>query len=165
MRTRILNFSMRSLTKLDVDIIYDLCKENELYYQFCPPFVTKTSILKDMFIKPDNVLDKDKHYLGIFKERQLIAILDLITHYPNVNTVFLGFFMVRKSIQNRGIGSKIINELICQLQEDGYQYVQLAWIKGNLQSERFWIKNLFQPIKERKSGSVNSIVILAKRRI
>ncbi len=42
--------------------------------------------------------------------------------------------------------------------------VRLAWVKGNPQSECFWLKNKFTIIKETTSTVCNS-VILAERKL
>ena len=41
-------YTVRKLTDTDVAAVYALCKENPLYYQYCPPFVTEDSIRADM---------------------------------------------------------------------------------------------------------------------
>ena len=45
-----------------------------------------------------------------------------------------------------------------------FQRVELAWVKGNPQAERFWTKNGFQPIGERKSNAADH-VIAAERKL
>ena len=40
-------FFVRALETEDVDIIYDLCSKNKLFYEFHQPFVTRESILDD----------------------------------------------------------------------------------------------------------------------
>lgn len=44
--------SVRRLDQRDVDSIYALCRENTVFYQYHPPFVTRESILKDMTALP-----------------------------------------------------------------------------------------------------------------
>lgn len=151
-------YDVRKLQKNDIDQIYDLCSKNHLYYQYCPPYVTRKSIELDMSALPDNVEFKDKYYVGYFKDGKLIAILDLIDGYPKKDIVFIGFFMVDSTIQKSGIRSAIVNELIDYLTTLEYKEVRLGWINGNPQAEHFWIKNGFCPIKEDR-------VVLAKRRI
>ena len=142
-------YDVRKLHKNDINQIYDLCSKNHLYYQYCPPYVTRKSIESDMSALPDNV---------DFKDEKLIAVLDLIDGYPKKDIVFIGFFMVDSTIQKSGIGSAIVNELIDYLTTLEYKEVRLGWINGNPQAEYFWIKNGFYPIKEDR-------VVLAKRRI
>lgn len=151
-------YDVRKLHKNDINQIYDLCSKNHLYYQYCPPYVTRKSIESDMSALPDNVDFKDKYYVGYFKDGKLIAILDLIDGYPKKDIVFIGFFMIDSTIQKSGMGSAIVNELIDYLTTLEYEEVRLGWINGNPQAEHFWIKNGFCPIKEDR-------VVLAKRRI
>lgn len=142
-------YDVRKLHKNDINQIYDLCSKNHLYYQYCPPYVTRKSIESDMSALPDNV---------DFKDEKLIAVLDLIDGYPKKDIVFIGFFMVDSTIQKSGMGSAIVKELIDYLTTLEYEEVRLGWINGNPQAEHFWIKNGFCPIKEDR-------VVLAKRRI
>lgn len=151
-------YDVRKLQKNDIDQIYNLCGKNHLYYQYCPPYVTKKSIESDMMTLPDNVDFKDKYYVGYFKDGKLIAILDLIDGYPKKDIVFIGFFMMDITIQKSGLGSAIVKELIDYLTTLEYKEVRLGWINENPQAEHFWIKNGFCPIKEDR-------VVLAKRKI
>ena len=43
---------VRKLTKNNLDIIYDLSKDNKIYYEYHPPFITKESIIDDMEALP-----------------------------------------------------------------------------------------------------------------
>ena len=140
-------YDVRKLHKNDINQIYDLCSKNHLYYQYCPPYVTRKSIESDMSALPDNV---------DFKDEKLIAVLDLIDGYPKKDIVFIGFFMVDSTIQKSGMGSAIVKELIDYLTTLEYEEVRLGWINGNPQAEHFWIKNGFCPIKEGR-------VVLANR--
>ena len=151
-------YYVRKLQKNDIDQIYDLCSKNHLYYQHCPPYVTRKSIESDMMTLPGNIDIKDKYYVGYFKNEKLIAVLDLIDGYPKKDIVFIGFFMMDINVQKNGIGSAIVNELIEYLTTLKYKEVRLGWINGNLQAEHFRIKNGFCPIKEDR-------VVLANRTI
>lgn len=60
-------YKVRKLDSKDVDIIYELCSKNQLFYQYHPPFVSKDSILEDMSALPPNKEAKDKLYIGFLK--------------------------------------------------------------------------------------------------
>lgn len=45
-------YKVRRLTKNNLDIIYDLSKDNKIYYKYHPPFITKESIIDDMEALP-----------------------------------------------------------------------------------------------------------------
>ena len=136
-------YSVRHLDQMDVPAILSLCRENTLFYQHCPPFVTAQKIMDDMKALPPRKELCDKHYVGYYDAGRLIAVMDFITAYPDEETVFIGFFMTNISIQNAGIGSSIISELCNYLSHIGITRVCLGWVKGNPQSEHFWHKNGF----------------------
>ena len=136
-------YVVRRLTDADIPEVFALCQGNPLYYQFCPPFVTKESIQRDMVALPEGKTEKDKHYLGFYLEDRLIAVMDLIAGYPKAETAFVGFFMVDQAWQGKNIGTGIISEACCALKEAGFSEVGLGYAKGNTQSEAFWLKNHF----------------------
>ena len=138
------DYTARRLGKADVADVYSLCSKNSLYYQYCPPFVSEQSILDDMKALPPNKEMCDKYYIGYYKGKELIAVMDFIMAYPDERTGFIGFFMTAASVQNTGIGSSIIEDLCHYLAEIGLSYVRLGWVKGNPQAEYFWRKNLFK---------------------
>ena len=90
-------FEVRRLNAEDVDLIYTLSIENEIFYQYHPPFVTKESILKDMAALPPGKTLEDKFYLGFFDGEILTAVMDLILGYPTEDTGFIGLFMMNSN--------------------------------------------------------------------
>jgi len=113
--------------------------------------------------RPENSPD-DKYYVGFFWGETLIAQLDLIADYPERATAYIGLFMTEASVQQAGIGTRIVGELCSHLAEEGIRTVRLCWVKGNPQAEHFWRKNQFVPVKETQSMS-GQTVILAERRL
>ena len=71
-------FFVRALETEDVDIIYDLCSKNKLFYEFHQPFVTRESILDDRNALPPGKSKEDKAYIGLFDGDMLVAVMDLI---------------------------------------------------------------------------------------
>ena len=155
-------YVVEKLQHSDIHDIYNLCQENKLYYEYCPPMVSEESIKKDMTTLPPDTKMDDKYYIGFYAEGKLIAIMDLIAGYPEKNIAYIGFFMTDVSIQKRGIGSEIISEVCDHLRQQGFAFVRLAWVKGNPQAEHFWLKNGFSVMKETTSNVADS-VILAER--
>lgn len=45
-------YAVRKLTEMDIDAVYELERGNPFYYRYCPPAVTRESILKDMEALP-----------------------------------------------------------------------------------------------------------------
>ena len=136
-------YVVRTLDRDDVDRIYAMSCENEIYYQYHPPFVTKESIVEDMKALPPNKGYDDKHYIGFFEEDSLIANMDLILGYPTDEIAFIGLFMTNVHHQNKGVGSNIINDVCNYLKQLGYKKVRIGVDKENPQSNSFWKKNGF----------------------
>ena len=131
------------MTEENIAEIYALCRNNTLYYHYCPPFVTEDSIVSDMNALPPNKSVSDKYYVGYYEGDKLIAVMDLIMAYPEESTAFIGFFMTDTSVQNKGVGSCIIEELCAALSQFDVSSIRLGWVKGNPQAEYFWHKNGF----------------------
>ena len=135
------HYRTRKLTESDTDIIFDLCKDNKTYYRYHPPFVTKQSIIDDLKALPPDKTCEDKYFIGFFEYEALVGLIDLITAYPDDETVFNGFFMLNIKYQHKGIASRIIKESIEYLKTEGYKKIRLGADKGNHQSFSFWKKN------------------------
>lgn len=155
-------YTVRRIEKDDLSIVYDLCRKNSLYYDYCPPAVTEQSIVDDMNALPPNKSSDDKYYLGYFDGKQLIALMDLIMQYPDDTTAFIGFFMTDVSVQHAGVGSRIIDDLCSCLKNINISKVRLGWAKGNPQSEHFWRKNSFHDIGT-TYNTPNYTVVVAER--
>lgn len=136
-------YGVRRLTEADVERIYEVSAGNPMFYQYCPPFVTRESILEDMKALPPGKTYEDKYYIGYFDREKLVAVMDLILGYPNAETAFMGLFMMEKGSQGKGIGSAVVEECFGFLASMGYRFVRLGFAKGNPQSEAFWVKNGF----------------------
>ena len=155
-------YSVRKLTQKDVSDILKLAKTNPYYYECVPPAVTEKSILKDMKELPPNTTMKDKFYVGFYKGDKLIAVLDLILNYPNANTFFIGFFMMHKKYQGKGIGSQIIQEIISHMPIQ-YTEVCLGVAQKNEISQKFWIKNGFELTGKKYRQPLYTVLIMNRK--
>ena len=155
-------YKVRRLEKADISDIYSLCSKNVLYYKYCPPFVTEQSIINDMKALPPGKEANDKYYVGYYDADKLIAVMDLIMACPDEHTAFIGFFMTDVSVQNKGIGSEIIEELCSYLTGIGLSGVRLGWVRGNPQAAYFWKKNHFSELGL-SYNTQNYTVMIAQR--
>lgn len=157
------SYHVRMLIERDIPLILRLCEKNTQFYEHCPPFVTEESIRDDMCALPKRKMDEpqDKYYLGFFDDaEQLVAVMDFIDHYPTEQSCFIGFFMMERSVQGHGIGSRIITELCVYLHSLGYEYIRLGYVDGNKQSESFWKKNQFTDTGLRNHTQDYTVVVM-----
>lgn len=136
------SYQVRKLIKKDISTILELAKTNPYYYKCVPPDVTAEAIEKDMTALPPKTTMKDKFYVGFFKGKELVAVLDLIFNYPNANSIFIGFFMMHKKYQRQGTGSQIIQEILSHIPAP-YTEAHLGVASKNEISKKFWQKNGF----------------------
>ena len=138
------SYHARMLIERDIPLILRLCEKNTQFYEHCPPFVTAESIRDDIFDDAE----------------QLVAVMDFIDHYPTEQSCFIGFFMMERSVQGHGIGSRIITELCVYLHSLGYEYIRLGYVDGNKQSESFWKKNQFTDTGLRNHTQDYTVVVM-----
>lgn len=136
-------YHVKEMTENDIDAIYELSITNPMFYEHCPPAISKESIQFDLTAAPSQISLNQKHFLGFYDRDQLIAIMDVLDGYPKENIAYIGLFMMDQKMQGKGIGSRIIKEVIAYLKELGYTSIELAFAKGNPQSEAFWLKQNF----------------------
>lgn len=146
-------FNVELLSDKDIPAILKLSQGNPKYFYHCPPAVSPESIKADIYALPDGKNREDKYYIG-FREKSgngnsdlpqtLVAVMDLILKYPDDRTAFIGFFMVDASVQGKGVGSAIVEE-VCSCLKSQYDFVRLGYVRGNAQAENFWLKNEFKP--------------------
>lgn len=155
-------YSARRLGENDIQSVYELQLGNPLYYKFCPPFPSVDEVKKAMLALPPNKEYKDKHYIGFFEGDELIAVMDLITSYPDCDSVFIGFFMMKKDKSGKGIGSSIIEATLEKLKMSGFKRCRLGYMKGNMQSRAFWHKCGFLETGIETENGQGLMVVLEK---
>ncbi len=157
-------YEVRKLEEADIDRIYEVSAGNPMFYEYCPPYVTRDSILRDMRALPPGTTCDDKFYVGYFQGGDLAAVLDLILNYPDRETAFVGLFMMNKDFQGKGEGSFIVGECFARLKEMGYRFVRLGFARGNPQSEAFWVKNGFARTGV-ESDQGNYVAVVMQRKL
>ena len=155
-------YQVRKITEKNIPEVLELCLGNPLYYKHCPPMVTFESIVEDLKKLPPRKTLKDKYYIGFYEKEELLAVMDLILGYPNDQTIFIGFFMMNKKVQGKGIGSQIIKDTLEYFMSN-YKYVRLGYVSGNKESEGFWLKNQFHPTGVVVKENAYSIVVVERK--
>lgn len=154
-------YKVTNLEEKDIPVIFQLCSKNPQYYQYCPPAVSREGIMEDMKALPPGKCMEDKYYLGFWNGDELAAVMDLILEYPNAETAWIGFFMMNADMQGQGNGSGIIEE-VCTCLKNRFSFVHLGYVKGNRQSEGFWLKNGFRDTGVVKQAGDYEIVVMGK---
>ena len=142
-------YSVRCMCDGDADMILELCLSNDQYYRYCGRQPSRELILDDLHVTPPGIPVSSKYYVGFFEEcGRLAAVMDLIDGYPDSETAYIGFFMVRKDLQGRNVGTGIVGEVFGYVRQKGMTRMMLGIDKDNPQSNHFWKKNGFSVVRE-----------------
>lgn len=136
-------YKVKKLCENDVPEIYSLCLGNPLYYEYMKEKLTIGSLHETLKALPPNKTMDNKFTIRFYPDDKLIAILDLITEYPNKQTAYIGWFIMCHDLHGKGIASEIMREVLSFLKVENFSYVELAYIKDNIEAEKFWIKHGF----------------------
>ena len=156
-------YAVHNLLPIDAEMVYEVLKNNTIFYRYHPPMVTVESILEDMEALPPNKGYEDKHYIGFFRNDVLVAVMDLIEHYPQHGTALLGFFAMNSNLQGQGVGTAIISDSVTYLAQVGYTKGRLGIDKGNPQSKAFWLKNGFAFTGEEYESDGSTILVMERK--
>ena len=97
---------------------------------------------------PEGAEAGDKFFVGFYNAERLVAVLELITGYPEKDDAFIGWFMVEGSVQRKGIGSQIFADVRAAMSAQGYDYLSLSCEKENTEAIAFWQAQGFRKEKE-----------------
>lgn len=140
------------LTRKHKDELYELESSNPYYYSISQDHpVTPEECISDLDAIPENFPNKQKFYFGIYQGKQMIAVMEFLVgydyeHTSDIQTVWIGFFMVHGNYKNQGLGKYIINTFIQAAKENKIHKIQLACIEGNKEGYPFWTRLGFKEI-------------------
>ncbi|MBQ6568975.1 MAG: GNAT family N-acetyltransferase [Clostridia bacterium] len=156
-------YTVKRLTENDIPNILELCESNPLYYKYFKVPCTADSVKEDLKITPPGKCISDKYYVGFYSDGKLFGVLDIVCGYPCESTAYIGFFMLHSSVQGKGKGSSIIDEVCGYLKEVGFKKVRLAILRGNPQAGRFWTKNGFKSVETVKKDY--GVVVVSEKEL
>lgn len=154
-------YTVRYIEESDLEAVLTLCKGNPLYYKHCPPDASIEGIKADMTALPNGKGYEDKYFIGFYDGDTPIAVMDLIDGYPDANTAFIGFFMIAREYQGKGIGSAVIQD-VCRYLSKDFTHIRLGYVSTNEQSKHFWLKNGFLPTGTKVRQELYEVTVLQK---
>ena len=100
-----------AITEADLDRIYEICLSNPDYYRHMNEELSKEKLKKLMIALPPEADLKHKRNIGFILDEMLIGYLEMVESYPDEKTALIGFFVLDASLQGKGTGSLIINNI------------------------------------------------------
>ncbi|MCF6185624.1 MAG: GNAT family N-acetyltransferase [Bacteroidales bacterium] len=129
---------------------YDTIK-NYIYdnnNQFSP----KLSELVDIDKYARKLENLAEHFLLYNKNEEISAFAAVYFNDYNTNIAFLTYINVNKNEQGRGLGNKLLREIIEFAKNNKFKELKLEVSKSNLSAKSFYEKNKFKVTDENKTS-------------
>ncbi len=131
-------YRVKKITEADISPVYRLAKSNAKYYEYMKTVPTRESLTEIISELPEGASRNSKHFVGFYNtDDVLIAVMDLITGYPESDDAFIGWLMVDGNMQGRGVGSSIFADVRAAMKAAGYDYLSLGCIEKNEEAMAF----------------------------
>ena len=155
-------YDVRRITESEITDVYRLCKTNKRFYQYMHKVPTKESLTAVISDIPDGVDSRSKFFVGFYEEGRLIAVLDMITDYPDKSGAFIGWLMVDGEKQRCGIGSEILADVRAAVKSWGCSTLSLGCVKENEEAVAFWTSQGFAPTGEEETVGRHTVQTFTK---
>ena len=153
-------YRVKKITEADISAVYKLAKSNAKYYEYMKTVPTRESLTEVISELPEGASKNSKHFVGFYNaDDVLVAVLDLITGYPESDDAFIGWLMVDGAMQGRGVGSGIFADVRAAMKAAGYDYMSLGVVEANAEAMEFWKSQEFKAIGEEQTPEYRIIVL------
>ena len=157
-----IGYDVRRLTEADISDVFALAKGNGRFYRTLgirPSRARLTEIISDV---PEGAGPHDKCIVGFYEGDELVAVLDLITGYPQQSEAFIGWFMVDAAMQRQGVGSQIFADVRAAMKAQGYSRLEVACPEASEPGMAFWEAQGFEPTGKRDDSGDYPVVYLTR---
>ena len=160
-------YDVRRITEADIADVHHLFAANRRYYRSerkaaaeagtRPGHHRLTEIISDI---PERAESTRNYLCGFYEsadeDSELVAVLDLITGYPDRSDAFIGWFMVSAELQRNGIGSQILADVRASLKAQGISRLSLR-CPIHSEAMEFWKAQSFS--EEPDSADEHSVTL------
>jgi len=135
----------------DLDDLQGLCRNCSDYYDLHGIEEIGNETVLDFFNElPNGKKKEDKFVLGLFKQENLIGVIEGVKDYPIEGTWFIGQMMVDSQKRSSGLGASFFDEFQDWAEDNRVETLRLAVMCDNTLAEKFWKSRGFE-FREQKS--------------
>ena len=154
-------YKVKKITEADISPVYRLAKSNSKYYEYMHTVPTRESLTEIISELPEGATSNNKHFVGFYNDDDvLVAVMDLITGYPERDDAFIGWLMVDGAMQGRGVGSAIFADVRAALKAADYDYMSLGCIEANEEAIAFWKSQGFKPNGKEQENDGYKVIVM-----
>ena len=158
-------YAVKRITEGDITDVYRLCRGNRRYYRELherPSLQALTEVITEV---PEGSSAESKLFTGFYDKETggLIAVLDLITGYPEKDSAFIGWFMVDAKLQGQGIGTQLFSDIRAAMKAQGFSRLTLTARAECKEALDFWQKQGFTKLSEEAdTGSGKTLIKMGR---
>ena len=114
-------------------------------YQSQPP--TLAEIRTEFFLEvPAGIPLANKQTLAVFAQEKMIGFIDLLYHYPDPKTCFLGLFVLHPDFRRQGYGQQLYDRIEAHVRHENFTALRLGVLKNNQPAKKMWRKQGYQVV-------------------
>ena len=118
-------------------------RQNLDYFALTAEIPSLASVAQDRATCPPQLDPEQKHFFLVTFEKRPMAVVDLLTGYPEDTSGYLGLLLIAEHRQ--GHGQKILAQLEGWLRDQGFQRLELGVLEHNTPALAFWTAQGFHP--------------------
>lgn len=147
---RLTDWEIRPVTGDDVAPVLALFQTDPDFFALNPPRPTAASIQEDLVNLPPRCAIEQKHYLALWRDGELQAVLDLVEGYPRERTFYVGLLFLAPELRRHGRGREIMDAVLQAAGDAGMDRAQLACLMNNPVGHAFWRAMDFGDLRQDK---------------
>lgn len=167
LQDKLKEFKVVPISKGNVQDVWELIRRNVYFYSKTQGHeTTLEECMDNITALPRGRGMEHKTYVGIYKEEELVAVVDLIEGFPDEMTAYLGLLILNVKSQGNGIGKRILEAIIRTALEKRFEYIELACHEVNEKGFAFWSKSGFKVIRKSErvtDGRVYTLLSMRRR--
>lgn len=134
-------YCFEEITETNQEVAFTIYQVNRAYFALTGEVPTQESVAQDRTSRPPQLSPEQKHFLLVRFAGQAVAVVDLLTGYPEATSGYLGLLLVGE--QRQGHGRRIVSLIEEWLRSQGYTRLELGVLEQNTQGLAFWTSQGF----------------------
>lgn len=142
-------YILKPITAENIEDVFHLMRGNKYFYSKTQNHeLTIEECLEDIDALPPRVEKAKKTFVALYDKDKCLAVIDFIEGFPKDDIGYLGLLMLDDSIQRKGIGAKILNNIFEVARDKQFKIIELACYETNKNGFAFWTKMGFFEVKK-----------------
>lgn len=131
----------KASTDKEIEMLWKIYQSNTEYFLMTSEEkVERQTLIYNLQDLPPNCTAEQKEFLLIYYDGYPMALMDLITNFPDEDCAYIGLFLVEGAHHSHGIGKEIFEEIEKELCKRNFQRIRLGVIEQNKRGLKFWKK-------------------------